>query len=113
MDFYCSGMMYNYFSHVGGFPIKHNEEGKDIQNKILNNIPHFIINRLHFDCLQYGFVLYKDKVLASKREVIPPIPDSMIAVYFFQKNKLFINFTNEDMTSKFESFSKKKWMQYI
>ena len=37
------------------------------------NIPQLIQNRLHVDCLHGGFVMYE-----YKREVIPPIPDSMI-----------------------------------
>ena len=39
---YCSHMMYQYYSRLGFFPIKHNEEGKYIHNEIFNNIPHFI-----------------------------------------------------------------------
>ena len=63
----------------------HNEEVKYIHNEIFNNIPHFIKNRLCFDCLQVGFVVYKNKVVIFKREFIPSIPDYMIPVYFIKK----------------------------
>ena len=73
---YCSGIMYKYYSRNLFFPIKHNEEGKYIYNEILNNIPHFIIIKpLRIDFLQDGFVMYSNKVILCKREVIPPIPD--------------------------------------
>ena len=85
MILYYSHMMYKYYSHLGFFPIKHNEEGKDVHNEIFNNIPHFIKNRLHVDFLQYCFVMYKNKVIIRKREVIPTIPNSVIHVYFCQK----------------------------
>ena len=52
--------------------------------------------------------MYKDKVIVRKREFIPTITDSMIPVDFCQKNKPIINFTPDDMTSKFELFSKNK-----
>ena len=52
--------------------------------------------------------MYNTKVLISKREVIAPIIDYMMPVDFCQKNKLIINFTTNDMTSKFQLFSKKK-----
>ena len=61
---------------------KNNEEAKYIHNEIFNNIPHFIKKRLHVDCLQDGFVMYKNKVILRKIEFIPPIPDSMIPMYF-------------------------------
>ena len=67
-------------------PIKHNEEVKDIYNRIFNNIPHFIKNRLHVDCLQDGFLTYKNKVIIFKRIFIRPIPDSIIPVDLRQKN---------------------------
>ena len=40
---------------------------KTNHNEILNNIPHFIKNRLHVDCLQGGFVMYNNKVILHKR----------------------------------------------
>ena len=61
------GMMYKHCSHLGFFPIKNNEEGKYIQNEIFNNIPHFIKKRLRVDCIQYGFVMYKNNVIVIKR----------------------------------------------
>ena len=42
MVMYCSWMMYKYYSCLGFFPIKHNEEGKENHNEIFNIIPHFI-----------------------------------------------------------------------
>ena len=39
--------------------------------------------------------------MICRREVIPPIPDSMIPMDFCKKN---INFTIDDMTSNFELF---------
>ena len=73
-------MMYKYYSCTGFFPIKHNEEGKDIHSKIFNNIPHLIKNRMHVDFLQDGFVVYKNKLIIRKIEVIPIITDYMIPV---------------------------------
>ena len=58
--------MYKYYSHLGLFPIKRTEEGKDIHNKIFNNTPHLIKNRLPVDFLLYGFVIYKNKVIIRK-----------------------------------------------
>ena len=67
---------------------------------------------MHVDFIQAGFVLYKDKVILLKIEVIPHITDSMICMDFCQ-NKLSINnFTTDDMTPKYECFSKKK-MNYL
>ena len=63
---YCSHFMYKYYSRFGFLPIKHNEKGKYIHNEIFNNIPHFIKNRLHVDCLQDGFVMYKNEVILRK-----------------------------------------------
>ena len=54
--------------------------------KYSKNIPHFIKNRLHVDCLQGGFVMYNDKVILLKIELIPPITDSMIPVDFCQNS---------------------------
>ena len=42
MVLYCSDMMYTYYYRLGFYPIKNNEEGKNIHNEIFNNIPHFI-----------------------------------------------------------------------
>ena len=38
--------------------------------------------RLCSNCLQYGFIMYNDKVIIRKRYVIPPIPNYMIPVGF-------------------------------
>ena len=59
------------------------------------------------DCLQYDFVIYRDKLIITKREVIPTITNSMIPVDFIKKPTI-INFTTDDMTSKFEFVSNKK-----
>ena len=52
--------------------------------------------------------MYNDKLLIWKLEFIPIIPDYMILYDFFQKNQYVINFTSDDMISKFEAFTKKK-----
>ena len=58
--------MYKYYSRLWVFLIKSNNEGKYIHNKIFNNIPYFIKNRLHVDCLQDSFVMYNNKVITIK-----------------------------------------------
>ena len=55
--------MYKYYSRLGLISIRKNEEGEDINNEIFNNIPHFIKNILHVNCLQNGFIMYNDKVI--------------------------------------------------
>ena len=57
MVLYCSHMMYSYYYRILFTPIKLNEGVKYIHNEIFNNIPHFIKNHLHGDCIQYGFVM--------------------------------------------------------
>ena len=59
MVLHCSGIMYKYYSCLGGFGIKHNEVVKDIINIIYYNIPHFIKKHLHVDCIKELLVLYK------------------------------------------------------
>ena len=54
-------MMYKHYSCLGFSPIKNKEEWKYIHNKIFNNIPHFIKNRFHIDCIQDGFICKKIK----------------------------------------------------
>ena len=49
-----------------------------------------------------------DKLILSKIEVIPSIPDSVISVYCCQNNLSIINVTTDDMTSKIELFQKNK-----
>ena len=82
MVLYYSGRMYKYHSRLEFLPIKHNEEVKYIHNEIFNNMPHFIKNFLCVDCLQDGFVVYKNKVIIRKIEFIPNILDYMIPAYF-------------------------------
>ena len=84
MVLYCSGMMYKYCSPLGFFPIKHNEEGNYIHNEIFINIPYFIKNHVHVDCLRHGFFVYKNKVIICKIGVITDLPDYMIPVGLFQ-----------------------------
>ena len=67
-----------------------------------------IKKRLHIDCLQYGFVVYKHKVVHGKIEVIRPITDSFIPMDLCQNNPPTINFTTDDMTSKFDCFFKEQ-----
>ena len=65
-------------------------------------MPYFIKNCLHVNCLHnFIIILYNDKVLILKQEVIPPIYDSMIPVDFGQKNHYVISFTSDEMISKF------------
>ena len=99
--------MYKYYHYIGLFPIKKNEKGKYIHNKKFNNIPYFIKYRLYVDCLQDGFVMYNDKVISHKRELITHITNSTIPVDFFQKNPSIINLTTDDMTYKFNCFQRK------
>ena len=51
--------------------------------------------------------MYNDNIILHKREFVPTITDSTIPVDCCQ-NESIINFTTDDMTSKFELFSKKK-----
>ena len=67
MVLYCSHIMYQYYSRLGFPQIKQIEEGKYIQNEIFNNIPNFIKNRLHVECIQDSFVMYNDKVILRKK----------------------------------------------
>ena len=50
--------------------------------------------------------MYNNRVIIRKREVIPPITDHMITDYFCQNQSSVINFTTDDVISKFELFSK-------
>ena len=74
--------MYRYYSHLKVSPIKHFEEGKEINNEIFNNIPNLVKYHVRANCLQYGFVMYTDKVIMIKLEVIPHTYNYMIAVDF-------------------------------
>ena len=58
--------MYKYYYRIEFFPIKTNEEGKDIHDEIFNNIPHLIKTHMRVDCLQDGFVIYTNRVILSK-----------------------------------------------
>ena len=90
MVLYYSHMMYKYYYSLGFSPIKHNKEGKDIHNEIFNNILHFIKNRLHVDCIQDSFVMYNNKLILIKREVINPIIYYIIPVDFCKKHPSLI-----------------------
>ena len=48
--------------------------------------------------------MYNDKVIIRIQEVVPPITDYIIPVDFCQKNELVINFTTDNIRSKFELF---------
>ena len=61
MLLYCSGMMYKYYSHIVFLSIKNNEEGKDIHERVFNNIPHSIKNIFHVNFNQGGFVMQNSK----------------------------------------------------
>ena len=67
------------------FSIQTQRGREKIHNEIFNNIPYFIKNRLHVDCLQDSFVIYNDKLILHKREVIFNIPDYMIPVNYCKK----------------------------
>ena len=101
-------MIYKYNSCLGFIAIKNNEEVKDMHNEIFNNIPHFIKTFIRVNCLQDGFVVYNDKALLIKWEVIPNITDSMIPVDLCQNNENVNNFTTDDIRSKFEVFQREK-----
>ena len=77
-------MMYKYSSRLGFLPINKNEEGKNIHNEKINNITHFIKKRLHVNCIKDGFVMYNDKSLIFKRELIPLITDYIIPIDFYK-----------------------------
>ena len=105
MVMYCSGMMNKYYSCLGFLSIKHNEDGKEIINEIFNNT---IFHHKIFMSTVFNMVfMYNDRLIILKRKIILPIPDSMIPLYLCQMNKPKINFTTNDMTFKFEAFSKK------
>ena len=67
MVFNFSGMIYKYYYRIGVSSIIINKEGEYIHNKIFNNIPHFTKERLRVGFLQYGFVMYKNKLIIHKR----------------------------------------------
>ena len=50
--------------------------------------------------------MYNDKCACSQKEVTTPPPDSIITEDFFQKNRYVINFTYDEIISKFEVFTK-------
>ena len=49
--------------------------------------------------------MYNDEVLIHRLEAIPRIHGSMFLVDLCQNNESVVNFTTDDMTSKFEAFS--------
>ena len=101
MVIYCSVIIYKYYSRLGFLPTKHKQKVKDISNEIFNNITHLIKSCLNVNCLQYGFVMYNDKVLILKQQVITPITGSMITEAFLQRNEPVNNLTTDDMIFKF------------
>ena len=52
--------------------------------------------------------MQNDKLLIHKQEAIITNPEYMIPAYCCQNNQYVINFTNNDMISKFEAFTKNK-----
>ena len=52
--------------------------------------------------------MHNDKALIRKQEFICDITYSTIPLDFFQRNKFIINFTTDDMVSKFEAFTNYK-----
>ena len=71
-------------------------------------MPHFIKKCLNVNFFQDGFVVYNYKVIIRQWDAINPITDHIIMVYCVEKNKYVINFTTDDMRSKFEVFSNNK-----
>ena len=101
MVMYCSLIMYKYYLCIGGFLIKTIIKGNIFTMKY-STIYH-ISSKPVFVSIFFNVVfVYNDKALNRKREVIPPIPDFIIPIDFSQRNKHIINFTTDDMTSKFE-----------
>ena len=82
MVLYCSGNMYKYYSNLEFSLIKHNEEGKDIYNKIFNNIPHLIKSHINVDFIQDGFIIYKNKAIIRQGEVITDLFQPKISPTF-------------------------------
>ena len=58
----------------------------EIHNEIFNNIPYLVKDRLHVDYLQDGNVMYNDKVIFLKREVLTHIHESMMPMDCYQNN---------------------------
>ena len=54
------------------------------------------------------FFMCNNKLILSEREFIPRIYDSVIPYYYCQKNEFIVNFTTDDITSRFQLFSKIK-----
>ena len=52
--------------------------------------------------------MYNDRLLICKLDVILPIPDSMMPIDCCKNNDNVINFTTDDIISRFEAFSKNK-----
>ena len=52
--------------------------------------------------------MYNYSLLIYKHDVIEPVTDSMIPLNWYQKNQYVINFTNDDMISKFQTFKNQK-----
>ena len=105
MVIYCSSIIYKYCSCLECLPINHNEEEKYIHKEVFNNILHFIRNRLHINCIQYGFNV-QGLSTHLKKKFITPISDYMLAIHFCQKQRTCNYFTSDDMISKFEVFNK-------
>ena len=61
-----------------------NEEEKYILNEIFNNIPH-LIKTIFMSIVFKIFLLYKDKLIIRKREVITHTTDYMIPVGCYLK----------------------------
>ena len=91
MVFYCSVITYRYYSRLVFPPIK--KWGMKIY--LQWNIQQYTV--LHF-YIQGCFLIYKNKLIVHKIELIPHISDSMIPIYFCKKLTI-INFTTDYMTS--------------
>ena len=105
---YCSAMMYKYYSFLVFILVKHNEKVKYILKEAFNNLQHFIKNIIHVNCIRIGFVRCNYTLLIRKQEVIIHIHNSMIPMALCQKNQCVINFTTDEMISKFEVLTNHK-----
>ena len=99
--------MYKYYFCLGLYPIKHNEEGKYIHNKTFNNKPHFIKTACMLIVFKMVFLCPR-KSNTSKNIIHYFYSWLYDTCEFLSKNKSIVNFTIDDMTSKFDLFPKNK-----
>ena len=93
--------MYNYYSRLGFF--HQTQRGRKICSQ-WSIQQYTTFNQKMSSCQLYSiwFFMYNNKAILCKKEFIPPIPDSMISVYYCKKTT--VTFFTDNMTSKFECF---------